>query len=626
MDYVNQNVFKPLPQAGLISPADHKVVQIEITNRCFMGCSNCTRLVAHQAKPFEMDRPTFDAAVRSVADHPGMIGIMGGEPTLHSDFEYLVRHYAATIDPGRKYRLLREPVADLATYRNRHCGSLHHKRGLWSATGPRFLQHLELISETFGYWCLNDHSHAGKHQALLVARNDLGIGQQRWEYLRDRCWLQRTWSSSITPAGAYFCEVAAAIDWTLFGGRLGWPIKPGWWKRKPADFGEQLSLCEYCAAPLEMPARLPAEEKDDVSPTVARLLLAAGSPRVAKRAVFVEPAGEIQPSRFGCEAYMRQDDGRVANEARVGPDNPWVKPREIVGLVVCVDFSEWLPEVLEANKRHFDRYAVVTTPADTRTQEIAAAAGVDVVLSERCYDGDDAFNKGKMLNDGLQYLQPSDWVLLHDADVLLAPYWGEWIRSHVLNPGCLYHAQRLHAMRPEQWTAACKDWSMIRYLRIREPAADRLPFGFHQLWNVRAAAIRGRQPLVSEAFPTAAAVDYHWYRLWPADKRVMLPPDQLSIVHRWHGPFSARWHNRGIPPGGWEWIGQVCPLGPLWFLAGKQPRYPAELRLIDLDTEQSEIVTLPTDAALRSHIGRRVVDVYARLKNRGEHGPSTATK
>lgn len=614
--YLNVNACKPLPQAGLISPADHKVVQVEITNRCFMACSNCTRLVAHQAQPFEMDRETFGRAVCSVADHPGMIGIMGGEPTLHRDFEWLARHFASTIDAGRKYELLREPVGDLAAYRNAHCASLHHRRGLWSATGPRFLDHLELISETFGYWCLNDHSHAGKHQALLVARKDLGIRQERWEYLRDRCWLQRNWSSSITPAGAYFCEVAAAIDWTLFGGRLGWPIEPGWWKRSRCDFGEQLSLCEYCAAPLEMPARLPAEEKDDVSPTPARLLTEAGSPGVARRAVFVDPPGEVRPSRFGCEAYMRQDDGDVDNSARIGPANRWVKPRQIVGLVVCVDFADCLADVLAANKRHFDRYAVVTTPADRQTQELAAAAGVDVVVSEACYNGGDSFNKGRLLNAGLRHLGPTDWVLFHDADVLLAPYWGEWIRGHVLNPGCLYHAQRVHAMFDKHWSLVRDDWSMARWLHIREVAADRLPFGFHQLWNVRASAIRGRDPLVSEAFPTAATVDYHWYRLWDEDKRIMLPPAELSIVHRWHGPFAARWHNRGVPAGGWEWIGQVCPLGPLWFMRGKET-YPAELRLIDLDTERSEIVLMTSGRQLREHIGRRVVDVYRRAPQTG---------
>lgn len=613
MGYVNQNLLKPLPPHGLISPADHKTVQVEITNRCFMQCSNCTRFCAHQSNPFDMDVHTFDLAVSSLRDHPGMVGIMGGEPTLHPDFRRLMGVYRATIDPGRKYELLRTPVADLAAYRDRHCASLNHRRGLWSATGPKFLEYLELISETFGYWCLNDHSHQGRHQALLVARRDLGVPDDVWYRLRDRCWLQRSWSSSITPAGCYFCEVAAAIDWTLFGGRHGWPIEPDWWKRNPADFGRQLELCEFCAAPLNVPDRLPADAKDDVSPTTARLLTLAGSPRAAERCVLVEPQKDVGQSRFNVEAYMQQEDGQVDNTVRIGACNRWVKPREIVGLVVCVDFSDWLPDVLRQNRPHFDRYCVVTASHDKATQQIAAAAGVDLVVSDVCYDDQAAFNKGKLMNVGLEYLRPRDWVLFHDADVLLAPHWGEWIRSHILNPGCLYHAQRLHAMTQVQWEFAVRDWSTIGTLGIREPTADRYPFGFHQLWHVHAQAIRERRPIVSEAFPTAATVDYHFYRLWPEHKRVLLPlHDLLSIVHRWHGPFTARWHNRGIPPGGWEWIGQVCPIGPLWFLHGKQPRFPADLRLIDLDTEQSDVSTFCNFDELRKTIGRRIVDIYRR--------------
>ena len=66
----------------------------------------------------------------------------------------------------------------------------------------------------------------------MATRKELGIPDEKWIKLRDKCWIQNLWSASITPKGAFFCEVAAAMDMTL-NGPGGWPIEPGWWKRKP---------------------------------------------------------------------------------------------------------------------------------------------------------------------------------------------------------------------------------------------------------------------------------------------------------------------------------------------------------------------------------------------------------
>ena len=58
-----------------------------------------------------------------------------------------------------------------------------------------------------------------------------------WLPLRDKCWVQNEWSASITPKGAFFCEIAAALD-MLFDGPGGWKIEPGWWRRTPEEFGD----------------------------------------------------------------------------------------------------------------------------------------------------------------------------------------------------------------------------------------------------------------------------------------------------------------------------------------------------------------------------------------------------
>src|SRR5215471_826199 len=195
------------------------VIQIDVTNACHLTCSNCTRFCGHHKRPFFMDMPTFRRAVDSLIDFPGMVGIMGGEPLLHPDFAEMAVY-------------LRDTIRD------------RRRRGLWSTVPRHKTAHAALIREVFGHLNLNDHSAAHiLHQPVLVSSEELVPDPRERAALIDNCWIQMMWSASITPKGAFFCEVAAAMS-HLFGGSDGWPVVPGWWRRKPSDFASQRN--EYC--------------------------------------------------------------------------------------------------------------------------------------------------------------------------------------------------------------------------------------------------------------------------------------------------------------------------------------------------------------------------------------------
>ena len=72
------------------SPADMQTIQIDITNACNLACSNCTRFCGNHKKTFFMDFDTFKRAVDSLEGYNGVTGVMGGEPTLHPEFERFV--------------------------------------------------------------------------------------------------------------------------------------------------------------------------------------------------------------------------------------------------------------------------------------------------------------------------------------------------------------------------------------------------------------------------------------------------------------------------------------------------------------------------------------------------------
>lgn len=248
-----------------------------------------------------MEEELFRQAIDSLVDYSkqphGLVGFMGGEPTLHPKFAEFCR-YAQT-------RIPRE------------------KLGLWSTfpDSPNYRKHAQLICDTFGNILLNDHSRDDiLHAPVLMASEDyfkkeclfchgkgtlLGAGildielvpkvcpdcngtglvtdMRELLYATEHCWVQESWSSAINPKGAFFCEVAAALS-DLFDGPKGWPVEPGWWKRTPAEFKEQREwACAKCGAALPLERiRNSQDNRDDVSVSNLDRLKAIKSRKVAR--------------------------------------------------------------------------------------------------------------------------------------------------------------------------------------------------------------------------------------------------------------------------------------------------------------------------------------------------------
>ena len=164
--------------------SENVVIQIEITNACNLSCANCSRLVGHHAKPFFMTVDEVRNAIDSLEGFPGRIGMMGGEPTLHPNFIEICDIYQEMIKEKRK-------------------------REFWT-DGFKWKEYEEKIFQTFDEDLIayNDHSkpEEGWHQPLLVSIDEVVDDKEKMWKLIDNCWVQRRWSASITPKGAFFCE------------------------------------------------------------------------------------------------------------------------------------------------------------------------------------------------------------------------------------------------------------------------------------------------------------------------------------------------------------------------------------------------------------------------------------
>lgn len=238
----------------MIDPKYQWAIQIDVTNACTRQCSNCTRFVGHKT-PFLMTPKDFYNATMALKDFPSdsppsphvsvtnkVVGMLGGEPLLHPDFEELCEIMADVI-PEKKHR------------------------GLWTGLNWQRTRYAGEIEATFGYINNNKHDGEVRHSPILVAIDDVVQDENERRRLIEDCWLQRMWSGSITPKGFFHCEVAAAFD-ELFDGPGGLPIEPGCWQRPLSDFQDQIDRwCHRCGIPLNLKGRIDSENRDDISST-----------------------------------------------------------------------------------------------------------------------------------------------------------------------------------------------------------------------------------------------------------------------------------------------------------------------------------------------------------------------
>jgi hypothetical protein len=243
--------------------AIHGVIQVIVTNRCDLRCSNCTQHIAYQPERFWMTPENFRTAVESLQDYPGIVGVFGGNPCLHPQFPELCRIIAEVLPDKRR-------------------------RGLWS---NNVNGHGEIIRDTFGYFNLNVHGahtkateihatvpgvrvwgddHQSVHAPVLTAVSDLvPDADQMWDMI-GHCDINQRWSAAITEQHgqlrAYFCEVAASFAGMYDDDTTGEPVTAGWWRRLMDDWRGQVERwCPGCGVPARLAGRPDVDQIDDIS-------------------------------------------------------------------------------------------------------------------------------------------------------------------------------------------------------------------------------------------------------------------------------------------------------------------------------------------------------------------------
>lgn len=225
--------------------------QIDVTNICSKDCLYCSRYNRHirPDQRFFMDIEFFEKALWSLEKWPAQIGIIGGEPTLHPQFKEMCL-------------LLQKKFP-------------RSKLGCWTTGGIKYEEHKQLINQTFSIVAYNKHDSyqmdTCKHQPITIAIQDVVKDKEYMKQLINDCWVQKTWCPTISPKGAFFCEVAYAID-SILDGPGGYPVDQNWWKKNPKDFQDQVSrYCKYCGMAIPIERELIKTKLEKISPANLKL-------------------------------------------------------------------------------------------------------------------------------------------------------------------------------------------------------------------------------------------------------------------------------------------------------------------------------------------------------------------
>ena len=254
--------------AKMKPPYKMGIICIDITNKCDLACSNCTRLLANQDYFWDMTVENFKKAVLSLKDYPGCVVIIGGNPCMHPKFDEISK-------------LFRELRPD------------KNKRGLWT---NNFFKHEKISTEVYGVFNLNTHGNArsikslknfefrggyhpdnSHHSPILTAIKDLYDDKEKmWETISN-CDVNHNWSASIVEnkgqLRAYFCEVAASFDLAR-GEDHGLKVDEGWWKKEILEYKGQIDhFCPGCGVSAKLQGSLDKDEVDTYSKTNSDLAI-----------------------------------------------------------------------------------------------------------------------------------------------------------------------------------------------------------------------------------------------------------------------------------------------------------------------------------------------------------------
>jgi hypothetical protein len=235
------------------------VLQIWVTRQCDKACYNCTQLSQLSGAKDRISVEQFEAALISLCGtatergYFGVVGVFGGNPALHPQFDELcklMQHYIPyerrglwCNKPFGKGKVMRETFNPAVSNLNVHLDREAYDE--FKASWP----------ECMPFGLEND----SRHSPPWVGMKDVGVPLDERYELISKCDVNQNWSAMIGvfrgQLRGYFCEIAgsAAMIHQNDPGLedTGVAVVPGWWDKPMSVFAHQVKAhCHDCGVPL----------------------------------------------------------------------------------------------------------------------------------------------------------------------------------------------------------------------------------------------------------------------------------------------------------------------------------------------------------------------------------------
>lgn len=257
------------------------IIQIWITRACDRACAGCTQASQLAGKPGMITVEQFEAAVISLKDYFGVVGLFGGNATIHPQFEticeILRKHRDRSLCGLWSNALLGKGAAARATFDPRVSNlNVHLSKEAYDEFRRDWPESMPFGLET-----------DSRHATPFVAMSDMeDVTQEMREEMISHCDVNQFWSAMICVVRnelvGMFCEVAGSQamlqqwekkpdgSWLIPDTGIpiigcGGVVNTDWWKQSIRAYEQQISFhCNRCGIPMRGEGELAAAAEGSV--------------------------------------------------------------------------------------------------------------------------------------------------------------------------------------------------------------------------------------------------------------------------------------------------------------------------------------------------------------------------